>query len=178
MDYYKQLELEKSASPDDIKKAYRRLAMKHHPDHNQNASDQRFKEITEAYEVLKDPNKRAKYDAGQYKSPRKPSQNPIQCRSPLNFVINKDAEEEVDLWNPKPQKISKAEQAVIDNEKRAADERLKRHREWEAQNRRERAEEVRRIKAELAAEEARRKKGLKTKRNEEGWIDACIGQYL
>jgi curved DNA-binding protein len=63
-DYYKILEVEKSASQDDIKKSYRRLARKHHPDKNQgNAqSEDKFKELQEAYEVLKDPAKRQKYD--------------------------------------------------------------------------------------------------------------------
>ncbi|MDD4740000.1 MAG: J domain-containing protein [Bacteroidales bacterium] len=63
-DYYKTLEVEKSASQDDIKKSYRRLARKHHPDKNPgNAqSEEKFKELQEAYEVLKDPAKRQKYD--------------------------------------------------------------------------------------------------------------------
>ena len=63
-DYYKTLGVEKSASDDDIKKAYRRLAMKHHPDRNKNDEDAeaRFKAIKEAYEVLSDPQKRQMYD--------------------------------------------------------------------------------------------------------------------
>jgi len=63
-DYYKSLELDKKATADDIKKAYRRLAQKYHPDKNKgNAeAEERFKDISEAYEVLKDPEKRAKYD--------------------------------------------------------------------------------------------------------------------
>ncbi len=64
-DYYKTLGLERSASDADIKKAYRRLAMKYHPDRNpgkETEATQKFKEITEAYGVLGDPEKRQQYD--------------------------------------------------------------------------------------------------------------------
>src|SRR6201996_8322027 len=65
-DYYEVLGLKKGASDDDIKKAYRKLAMKHHPDRNQGdgakASEEKFKEAKEAYEMLCDPQKRAAYD--------------------------------------------------------------------------------------------------------------------
>jgi molecular chaperone DnaJ len=63
-DYYEVLGLSKSASADEIKKAYRRLAMKHHPDRNTDGdgSETRFKEAKEAYEVLKDEEKRSAYD--------------------------------------------------------------------------------------------------------------------
>ncbi|HSM29555.1 MAG TPA: molecular chaperone DnaJ [Woeseiaceae bacterium] len=63
-DYYEVLGVSKSASADEIKKAYRRLAMKHHPDRNKDdtGSDGRFKEVKEAYEVLRDSDKRAAYD--------------------------------------------------------------------------------------------------------------------
>ena len=62
-DYYEVLGLSKSASEDDIKKAYRKLAKKYHPDINKEAdAEAKFKEINEAYEVLSDPQKKATYD--------------------------------------------------------------------------------------------------------------------
>jgi len=63
-DYYEVLGVSKSATADEIKKAYRRLAMKHHPDRNaeDTSAEDRFKEAKEAYEVLKDKDKRATYD--------------------------------------------------------------------------------------------------------------------
>ena len=65
-DYYDTLGVAKNASDEDIKKAYRKLAMKHHPDRNQGdghkASEQKFKDGKEAYEMLSDADKRAAYD--------------------------------------------------------------------------------------------------------------------
>jgi curved DNA-binding protein len=62
-DYYKALGVERSASDDDIKKAFRRLARKHHPDLSKAAdAPARMQEINEAYEVLRDPQRRAAYD--------------------------------------------------------------------------------------------------------------------
>lgn len=60
-DYYKILGVEKGASKDEIKKAFRKLAHEHHPDKNQ-GNDAKFKEINEAYTVLSDDNKRQQYD--------------------------------------------------------------------------------------------------------------------
>jgi curved DNA-binding protein len=63
-DYYQILGVDKKASQEDIKKAYRKLAMKYHPDRNRDnkAAEDKFKDINEANEVLSDPDKRAKYD--------------------------------------------------------------------------------------------------------------------
>ena len=63
-DYYEVLGVDKSAGADDIKKAYRKMAMKYHPDRNpgDKAAEEKFKEAGEAYEVLSDEDKRARYD--------------------------------------------------------------------------------------------------------------------
>src|SRR6184192_4406256 len=63
-DFYEILGVAKNASDDDIKKAYRKLAMKHHPDRNPDSkgSEDKFKEAKEAYEMLSDPQKREAYD--------------------------------------------------------------------------------------------------------------------
>ncbi|MCH7981927.1 MAG: DnaJ domain-containing protein, partial [Proteobacteria bacterium] len=63
-DYYEVLGVSRSATAGEIKKSYRRLAMKHHPDRNADDehAEKRFKEAKEAYEVLKDQDKRATYD--------------------------------------------------------------------------------------------------------------------
>ncbi|NVN89240.1 MAG: DnaJ domain-containing protein [Desulfuromonadales bacterium] len=63
-EYYKTLGLDKSATPDEIKKAFRKLAVKYHPDRNpgDKSAEDKFKEINEAYAVLSDPKKKEEYD--------------------------------------------------------------------------------------------------------------------
>jgi len=62
-DYYEVLGLDRSATDDQIKRAFRKLAFHYHPDRNkEDEAEEKFKEINEAYEVLSDPDKRATYD--------------------------------------------------------------------------------------------------------------------
>src|SRR5437868_2093085 len=63
-DFYSVLEIARDASEDDIKTAYRKLAMRYHPDRNNGSAEaeEKFKQITEAYDALRDPQKRAAYD--------------------------------------------------------------------------------------------------------------------
>jgi len=72
-DYYKALGVSKGASAEEIKKSYRKLARKYHPDANKGeaASEERFKEISEAYTVLSDAKRRKEYDGKKKKKMKK-----------------------------------------------------------------------------------------------------------
>ena len=68
-DYYEVLGLDRKASDDDIKRAFKRLAIKYHPDRNKDPdAGEKFQEINEAYQVLSDPAKRQAYDAGGFEA--------------------------------------------------------------------------------------------------------------
>ena len=70
-DYYEVLGVDKNASEDDIKKAYRKIAIKYHPDRNpgNKEAEEKFKEAAEAYDVLHDPQKRQQYDQFGFDGP-------------------------------------------------------------------------------------------------------------
>ncbi len=89
-DYYKTLGVERNASADEIKKAYRRLAKKYHPDVSKEAdAEKHFKEVGEAYEVLKDSEKRSAYDQmGSNWKQGEPFRPPPDWRERFDFDVN------------------------------------------------------------------------------------------
>ena len=91
-DYYKVLGVDKDASSAEIKKAYHKLAVKHHPDHNQGDStaEEKFKEVAEAYSILNNEGKRAEYDAYGRRGATQQSSHgwdPFRGRSPFGADI-------------------------------------------------------------------------------------------
>ena len=77
-DYYKILNIDKNADTQSIKRAYRKLAMKYHPDVNkQRDAEEKFKDLTEAYAVLSDEEKRKQYDSYGYRSMNKYTQDEL-----------------------------------------------------------------------------------------------------
>jgi len=91
-DYYEVLGLSKDASPKEIKKSYHKLAVQHHPDHNQSdaSAEEKFKEVAMAYEVLSNKDKRAEYDAyGHRGAPNRGAAgwDPFAGRSPFGADI-------------------------------------------------------------------------------------------
>jgi DnaJ-class molecular chaperone with C-terminal Zn finger domain len=90
MEYYQILGVEKTASADEIKKAYRKLALKYHPDKNpgDKQAEEKFKEISEAYAVLSDPEKRQQYDTfGSTGFKQRYSQEDIFRNFDLNDIL-------------------------------------------------------------------------------------------
>merc|ERR1712226_1385551 len=104
-DYYKVLGVEKKASAEEIKKAFRKLSIKWHPDKHQNDNDdkeeaeKKYREIVEAYDVLKDPKKKEQYDLGAYDDV--PGSNNFQNRK-SNFRSNTGQGFKMNYMNSNP----------------------------------------------------------------------------
>ena len=105
-DYYKILEIEKNATEEEIKKAYRKLALQYHPDKNQNNEVyvEKFKEISEAYMILGDKNKRANYDSFGYNVNDFTEEDPFShfntiFKEHMNNFMNMKYENEINIGN-------------------------------------------------------------------------------
>ena len=96
-DYYKILGVNKDATKEEIKRAYRRLALKYHPDKNKDPkAEERFKEITEAYLILSDGDRRKEYD--KQKNGKKFSHEDIYKRADFSDLFH-DVSPEIDFEN-------------------------------------------------------------------------------
>lgn len=93
MDYYSTLGLNRNATEDDIKKAYRKMAMKHHPDRGGNETT--FKQISEAYEILSDPQKKQMVDMGVDPKAQNMGSGHRQGQHPFEFHFNSGNFEDV-----------------------------------------------------------------------------------
>lgn len=89
-DYYARLGVERSASQDEIKKAYRKLAMKYHPDRNKGnkEAEEKFKEISQAYSVLSDEKQKATYDQFGEEGLNGAGFDPMHGMSPEDLFAN------------------------------------------------------------------------------------------
>ena len=100
-DYYEVLGVPRTASADDIKRAYRQLARKHHPDlqpaSERNQAAERFKEINEAYEVLSDPVRRADYDRARRASRAAPYLHQEGGPSPYGVRLDRSSKGAVEV---------------------------------------------------------------------------------
>ena len=123
MNHYEILEINTTASLEEIKDAYRRLAKQHHPDLNGGSIEStiKFKAINEAFYVLNDPLKRAKYDSLQFinhpptsKAEKRAANVEKNKKNPLNYTIDVDVGE-VDLW---AQTFARLKEEEIENQRK------------------------------------------------------------
>jgi molecular chaperone DnaJ len=116
MDYYRVLGVPREASDEDIKKAYRRLVLQHHPDRNPNSKDAeaKIREINAAYEIVGDPEKRRSYDRLQWGyEPRDEAVDPTVILEEMEQKLFDEGRKEVFAILVKDVKRVKAELAVI-----------------------------------------------------------------